>query len=77
PEPVQIGLAHLVTDCVSLAYLTDVFILPSYQSKGLGKWLIKCINEAITKWPDLRVVLLFTGGAHTEHTAKFYSNMLG
>ncbi|KAJ7689793.1 hypothetical protein B0H17DRAFT_983429 [Mycena rosella] len=77
PGPVQIGLARLVTDYVSLAYLTDVFILPSYQGKGLGKWLMKCINEAVTEWPDLRAVLLFAGGAHAEHATKFYNDMLG
>jgi len=39
----QIGFARIITDSVLFAYLCDVFILPTYQRQGLGKWLIDTI----------------------------------
>lgn len=51
----QIGFARVITDYSIFAYLADVFVLPSYQGKGLGKWLVDTIFEVeqlkkITKW---------------------------
>ena len=37
----QIGFARAITDYATYAYLADVFVLESYQGKGLGKWLVK------------------------------------
>jgi GNAT superfamily N-acetyltransferase len=54
--------------------LSDVFILPSYQGKGLGKWLISCTNEVLESWPEMRATLLYAGGK-TAH--KFYADMMG
>lgn len=71
-NPRQIGLARLITDEVSFAYVTDVYILEEHQGKGLGKFLIKCINDTISSWPEFRRVLLITSGAN-----KFYEEMLG
>lgn len=59
--PTQIGFARLITDYVTLAYLTDVFILPEYQGKGLGRWLIGCVRDVIDAMPELRRALLLTG----------------
>jgi ribosomal protein S18 acetylase RimI-like enzyme len=46
----QIGLARVVTDRITYAYLCDVFVLESYQGKGLGTWLMQCV----VGHPDLR-----------------------
>lgn len=72
--PVQIGLGRLITDESTFAYITDVFIIPEYQGRGLGKWLMQCINETLESWPDLRSAMLYAGGEDTE---KFYEEMLG
>ena len=40
----QIGFARVVTDFATFAYLGDVFILPSEQGAGLGKWLMEVIS---------------------------------
>jgi GNAT superfamily N-acetyltransferase len=59
----QVGFARIVTDYATFAYLGDVFILPEYQSKGLGKFLMKTILEH----PDLqgfRRWILATKDAH-------------
>ncbi|HLA74882.1 MAG TPA: GNAT family N-acetyltransferase [Gammaproteobacteria bacterium] len=39
----QVGFARVVTDYATVAYLSDVFILPAYRGNGLGKWLIECV----------------------------------
>jgi hypothetical protein len=46
--------------------------LEEYQRKGLGKWLIECVNEALSTWPELRRALLVT-----SHGSKFYADTLG
>ncbi len=63
----QIGLARVVTDYATHAYLCDVIIAPEYRGKDLGTWLISCI----LKHPDLqrlrRISLL------TSTAQSFYS----
>lgn len=39
----QIGLARVVTDSATYAYLCDVYILEEYRGKGLGTWLMECV----------------------------------
>jgi ribosomal protein S18 acetylase RimI-like enzyme len=56
-----IGFARLITDTVTFAYLTDVYILPEWQGSGLGKWLVDCVQEVVEKMPYLRRSMLITG----------------
>jgi len=46
----QIGLARVISDCATYAYLCDVYVLEDYQGRGLGKWLI----SAVMAHPDLQ-----------------------
>ncbi len=46
----QIGVARVVTDFVTYAYLCDVFITKERRGRGLGSWLIQCVLEH----PDIR-----------------------
>ncbi len=41
--PAQVGLARVVTDYATFAYLCDVYVLESHRGRGLGKWLIGCV----------------------------------
>ena len=59
----QVGLARVVTDRATFAWLCDVFVLEAYRGKGLSKWLI----ESVVGHPalrSLRRVLLGTRDAH-------------
>jgi GNAT superfamily N-acetyltransferase len=59
----QIGLARVVTDQATFAYLCDVYVLEEYRGQGLGKWLM----EAVRDHPDLqnlRRFALVTRDAH-------------
>ncbi|WP_445492100.1 GNAT family N-acetyltransferase [Niallia sp. 03133] len=46
----QVGFARVVSDFVRFSWLGDVFIIPEYRKKGLGKWLI----SVITSHPKLK-----------------------
>lgn len=66
---VQVGLARVVTDRATFAYLADVFVAPPYQGRGYGKWLV----QDVIQHPDLQLVrrvLLFTRDAHSLY-ARF------
>ncbi len=59
----QIGLARIVSDYTTFAWLCDVFIHEDYRGLGLGKWLM----QAVTGHPDLqglRRFVLITRDAH-------------
>ncbi|KAL2887377.1 hypothetical protein HOO65_050498 [Ceratocystis lukuohia] len=70
-----IGIGRCVTDFVTFAYLTDVWVDPAYQGKGLGSWLVKCVQEVFEDMPDLRRSMLFT--ADWERSVPFYERLLG
>ena len=39
----QIGLARVVTDRATFAYLCDVHVLEAWRGRGLGRWLMRCV----------------------------------
>lgn len=59
----QIGLARVITDQATFAYLCDVYVLPAYQRHGLGKWLVQCVLEH-PSLQRLRRFMLRTQDAH-------------
>jgi GNAT superfamily N-acetyltransferase len=59
----QIGLARIVSDYTTFAWLCDVFIHEDYRGRGLSKWLM----ETILSHPELqglRRFMLATRDAH-------------
>lgn len=59
----QVGLARVITDSATFAYVSDVWIEPAHRGKGLSKWLV----ETILAYPHvqgLRRWLLATKDAH-------------
>lgn len=70
----QVGLARFITDHVTTAYLTDVYIAPEYRSYGLGKWLVACCNDVVDAHPALRRVLLAASPAVGK---PFYEREMG
>lgn len=70
----QIGMARFMTDYITFAYLTDVYILPSLQGTGLGKWLMTCCQAFIDAVPELRRAVLMT--ARSGPGVDFYKREL-
>lgn len=63
----QVGLARLITDKATFAYLCDVFILKEHRGKGLSKWLLATIH-AHPDMQGLRRWMLGTRDAHGLYT---------
>jgi len=64
PEKIsQVGLARVVTDYATFAWLCDVFILDSHRQYGLGKWLVDCV----TNQPPLNTVRRFILATRDAH----------
>lgn len=59
----MVGFARALSDGIGLAYLADVFVLPSHQGQGIAQ---RMLDELIENGPgrDIRWVL-FTKDAHT------------
>ncbi|KAK2612666.1 hypothetical protein QQS21_001283 [Conoideocrella luteorostrata] len=70
-----VGMARCVTDFITFVYLTDVWVDPMYQGKGLGSWLVQCVGEALEAMPHLRRTVLFT--ADWERSVPFYQKHIG
>lgn len=69
-----VGMARLVTDFVTLAYLTDVYLQDGTRGLGLGKWLVQCCREVALGMPELRFMLLLTG---SEQAQQLYRRECG
>jgi GNAT superfamily N-acetyltransferase len=61
--PRQIGLARVISDYATFAWLCDVFIHEDYRGKGIGKWLI----ETVIAHPDLRELKRFVLATRDAH----------
>jgi GNAT superfamily N-acetyltransferase len=59
----QTGFARVVTDFVRYAHLLDVFVLPEFRGRGIGKLLM----ENILAHPELRTVVRYTLGTQDAH----------
>lgn len=57
------GMARVITDWATMYYISDLFVLPQYQGRGLGKALV----DAIVAHPKLKCLkgVLRTKDAHT------------
>jgi GNAT superfamily N-acetyltransferase len=59
----QIGFARVVTDFVRYAHLLDVFVLPEFRGRGIGKSLM----EHILAHPELSTIVRYTLGTQDAH----------
>jgi GNAT superfamily N-acetyltransferase len=59
----QIGLARVISDYATFAYLADVYVLEKYRGRGLAKWLMRCV-QAHPQLQNLRKFVLVTRDAH-------------
>ena len=47
----QVGFARAVSDCATVAYLADVYVLPDYRGRGLGLELVREIVDGGAREP--------------------------
>lgn len=69
----MVGFARLVTDYVTFAYLTDLYVLPEHGGRGLGSWLTRCVKQWVDEVSTLRnFVLVTTTGAKEDYYARVF-----
>lgn len=68
----QVGLARVVTDHATFAYLCDVYVLEEHRGKGLSKWLMREVmaHPALT---CARRTMLGTRDAHGLYARHGFS----
>lgn len=71
----MIGFGRIVTDYATFAWIADVFVLPEYRGKGLGKWLM----DVMVNHPELqgfRRWVLATKDAHSLYERIGFTPLL-
>lgn len=71
----QIGLARVISDYTTFAYVADVFIDEHFRGQGLATWLI----ETVVQHPDLQNLrrwMLFTKDAHDLYRKVGFTPLL-
>jgi N-acetylglutamate synthase-like GNAT family acetyltransferase len=59
----QVGFSRVITDFVTFAYISDLFILEEYRGKGLSKLLVENIMNH-EKLQNIKRTMLATEDAH-------------
>ena len=59
----QIGLARVMSDYATFAYIADVYVEEAFRGRGLSKWLMECVL-AHPDLQGLRRICLATKDAH-------------
>jgi len=59
----QVGVARVITDKATFAYLADVYMDPDYRGQGLAKWLMELVI-AHSELQGLRRMMLATSDMH-------------
>jgi GNAT superfamily N-acetyltransferase len=59
----QVGFGRVITDYAVFAYVADVFVLPEFQGRGIGKAIIRSMM-AHSQLQGLQLMLLRTRDAH-------------
>jgi GNAT superfamily N-acetyltransferase len=73
-EELQIGLARVITDFATFAYLCDVYVLEAYRGRGLGRWLLDTVMQH-PGLQGLRRFSLVTRDAHRLYTAYGFATL--
>jgi GNAT superfamily N-acetyltransferase len=68
----MVGLARVITDRATFAYLSDVFVLDAYRGRGLASWMLEVIH-AHPELQGLRWWLLATRDAHALYRRAGYA----
>lgn len=63
----QVGLARVISDFASFGYLADVYVLEEHQGRGLGGWMLECIDSV----PELQGIRHWT--LLTKDAQDFYA----
>ena len=71
-EDRQVGFARVISDGSTFAYLCDVFTLPEFRGRGIGKKLMQTV-QAHPELQGLRRWMLMTADAHKLYESYGFS----
>ena len=74
--PQQVAFARVITDFATMAYLSDLFVIPEFRAQGISKMLVKAIVDhprlqGLRRW---LLVTLDAQGLYTQFGFKPISN---
>ena len=70
----QVGLARVITDKATFAYLADVYVLEAHRGQGLSKWLLEVV-QGHADLQGLRRFMLATRDAHGLYSQFGFANL--
>ena len=70
----QAGLARVITDGVSFAYICDVFVAEGRRNAGIGGWLVDAMLADL-RASNVKQVLLATRDAHALYQRKGFHTL--
>jgi len=59
----QVGFGRVITDFAVFAYLADIFVVPEFEGRGIGKAIVRAMT-ADPRLQGLPLMLLRTRDAH-------------
>jgi GNAT superfamily N-acetyltransferase len=71
----QLGLARVITDGATFAYVCDVYVDDTRQRGGLGTWLMECVHQH-PSLQGLRRWALITRDAHGLYRRVGYAPLV-
>lgn len=57
PDGTQVAFARVITDGVTFAYLSDLYVAREVRGRGLGSWLVACLRDELGRRGLRRLVL--------------------
>ena len=70
----QVGLARVITDRATFAYLSDVYVLEEHRGLGLAQWMLRVIL-AHAELQGLRRFMLATKDAHSLYARYGFTRL--
>jgi GNAT superfamily N-acetyltransferase len=74
PDGAQVAFARAATDRATFAWIADVFVLPSHQGQGLGRFVVETLL-AHPELQDLRRTMLATADAHELYRSYGFEDL--
>ncbi|MDT0189660.1 GNAT family N-acetyltransferase [Rothia terrae] len=74
-EDALVGLARVVGDGFSVAYIQDLLVLPDYQRQGIGRELMNRVLTRISEAKIRQTYLTTDSAAANQHVIDFYLSL--
>src|SRR3954452_16878399 len=70
----QVGVARVITDYATFAWVADVFVLKEHRGYGLGHWLVECMVSH-PEMQNMRRWTLATRDAHEVYRSVGFTEL--